>query len=349
MTQTIRIGRQTLGPGKPVFVIAEVGSNHNQKLSLAKKLIDVAATAGADAVKFQTFRGKRLYSRFTPTPKHGPFVRYFRGKTVPEAFQQWELPRAFHRPLAAYAKKRGLIFLSTPFDAEAVDFVMKLTVPAFKIASYELTNLPLVRHAAQKGKPMILSTGGADLQRIHDAVNACRSVGNQKIMLLHCIAEYPAPFAHMNLKAVETLKKIFRLPVGLSDHSEGSLAAIAAISLGAVAVEKHITLSRKLQGPDHAFAMEPEPFRRFVRDIRDATAALGSGVKRATSAERADAAGTSIVAVVTIPKGTRITPAMLTVKRPARGIAPRDWHRVIGRRARRTILQDHWLAWEDLA
>lgn len=349
MAQAIRIGTRTVGPGQPVFVIAEVGSNHNRSMRMAKRLIDTAKAAGADAVKFQTFRGDLLYSKFTPAPPRGtPFYKFFKSQTVPAAFRQWELPRAWHRPLAAYARRRGILFMSTPFDLEAVDLLAKVGVPAYKIASYEINNLPLVRYAARKKKPMIIPSGGADLPRIRQAVHTCAAAGNTKLVLLHAISEYPAPYARMNLRAMQTIGKTFGTLVGLSDHSQGSLAAIAAVALGAVVVEKHITLSRKLPGPDHAHAMEPDQFRKFVQDIRNASASLGTGVKAATRAEKADAAGNSIVAEKAIPKGTRITAKMLTAKRPARGIDPKYWKRVVGKTARRNIPADMWIQWRDL-
>lgn len=349
MVRTLRIARQTLGPGRPVFVIAEVGSNHNRSLATAKRLIDVAARAGADAVKFQTFRGNNLYSKFTPAPPPGtPFYEFFRGKTVPAAFRQWELPFAWHRLLAAYAKQRGLVFLSTPFDLGAVALLAELRVPAYKIASYEINNLPLVRAVAQQGRPVILSTAGADLGRVRTAVRTCRAAGNRQLVILHCVAEYPAPVAHMNLQAIGTLREEFGTPVGLSDHSRGSLAAIGAVALGAIVFEKHITLSHKLPGPDQSHATEPAAFRRYVSDIRDACASLGTGVKRATAAEKADAAGNSLVAAVPIPRGVRITRRMLTVKRPSRGIDPSYEKRVVGKVARRDIPQDMWIRWSDL-
>lgn len=345
----LKIGPREIGDVKPVFVIAEVGSNHNRHLKTAKQLIDVAVRAGADAVKFQTFRGDYLYSRFTPSPPLGtPFYKFFRNKTVPEAFRQWELPWKWHSILAAYARKKGIIFMSTPFDLEAADLLYSLKVPAFKIASYELNNIPLIRHVAQFHKPMILSTGGADLGRIRDALDICKRANNQQVVLLHCISEYPAPYEHMNVKAIETLRRVFRVPVGLSDHSEGNLAAIMAVSMGAVAVEKHITLSRRLPGPDHAFAMEPKAFYQFVRDIHNTTRALGTGKKQPTAVEKADAAGGSIVARMKIPVGAIISESMLTVKRPARGLSPRLWDRVLGKIARRDILEDMWLSVKDI-
>lgn len=349
MTRTLRIGRRTVGEGSPPFIVAEAGSNHNRSMRLAKQLIDVAADAGTDAVKFQTFRGDNLYSKFTPAPPPGtPFHEFFRGKTVPVAFRQWELPFAWHEPLAAYAKKRGLIFLSTPFDLGAVELLAKLRVPAYKIASYEANNLPLIRAVAKQRKPIILSTGGSDLARVRTAVRTCYGAGNRQLVILHCISEYPTPVDRMNLRAIETLRRRFRTPVGLSDHSWGSLAAIGAVAFGAVVFEKHITLSRKLPGPDQAHATEPAAFRQYVRDIRDAYASLGTGVKQATAAEEADAAGNSLVAVVPIRRGARITRRMLTVKRPSRGIDPSLEARVIGKIARHDIPQDMWIRWADL-
>lgn len=349
MARAMRIGRHPIGAGHPPFVIAEAGSNHNRSMRMAKQLIDVAADAGADAVKFQTFRGDNLYSKFTPAPPPGtPFYEFFRGKTVPVAFRQWELPFAWHAPLARYAKRRGLIFLSTPFDPGAVELLSGLRVPAYKVASYEVNNLPLIRAVAAQRKPVILSTGGSDVARVRTAVQTCHAAGNRQLILLHCVSEYPVPIERMNIRAVQTLRQTFGTLVGLSDQSRGSLAAVGAVALGAVLFEKHITLSHKLPGPDHGHATEPAAFRRYVRDVRDAYASQGTGVKRATAAEKADAAGNSLVAAIAIPRGARITRRMLTVKRPARGIDPSLQRRVVGKIARRDIPQDMWIRWADV-
>lgn len=349
MARAIRIGKRLVGPGQPVFVIAEVGSNHNRSLRLAKQLIDAAKQAGTDAVKFQTFRGDQLYSKYTPVPpKTSSLYKYFKGKTVPQAFKQWELPFSWHKSLAAYAKRRGIIFLSTPFDLGAVKLLARLKVPAYKIASYEANNLPLVRAIARQRKPVLLSTGGSDIARVRAAVDVIRRTGNRQLIVLHTVSEYPAPVERVNVRAMVTLQKTFSTLVGLSDHSEGNLAAVMAVSLGACVIEKHITLSKKLKGPDHAHATEPVAFKKYVQDIRNAELALGTGIKQPTKAELADAAGNSIVAAVNVNKGTRITSRMLTVKRPSRGIEPKDWSRVVGKIARRNIPADKWLTWADV-
>src|SRR6266540_3271050 len=250
------IGDHAVGVGSPVYVIAEAGANHNRDLGIAKQLIDVASEAAADAVKFQTYKGSDLYSSKTPR------FEYLKDDRPPnEILDELALPREWQPELAEYARSRGIAFFSAPFDDDAVDGLAALGVPAMKIASYELIDLPLIRRAAAVGVPMILSTGMATYGEIEDALDAVAESGNREVALLRCASVYPAPARIMNLRAMSTMRSAFGVPVGLSDHSEGVAVPTAAAALGAELIEKHFTLNRELPGPDHPFALEPEELR----------------------------------------------------------------------------------------
>ena len=273
---TLRIGGRAVGDGEPCFVIAEAGANHNRDLALARELIAVAAEAGADAVKFQTYSAETLYSKKTP---RFSYLERLSDQSTWDLVKAIELPREWQAELAAEATKRGLQFMSTPFDHRAVDELAALRVPAYKIASFEIVDLPLIEKAARVGRPMIISTGLADYEDIADAVAACRRAGNDQIALLQCASLYPAPPARINLRAMATRRQAFGAVVGLSDHTLGIHVAVASVAAGAAIVEKHYTMSRTLRGPDHPFAIEPNELADMVRQIRDVEAALGDGRK----------------------------------------------------------------------
>lgn len=335
-----------MGPNEPCFIIAEAGSNHNRDQETAKRLIDVAAEAGADAVKFQAYSAETLYAKKTP-----PFAEWARrtNQTPWEMMKAAELPREWLAELSACAAARGLVFLCTPFDHAAVDQLEAIGIPAFKIASFELVDLELIRHAARTGKPLILSTGMATHREIEESIEACRAVGNERIILLHCVSLYPTPPHLANLRAINTLACAFQVPVGFSDHTLGTWMATPARALGACVIEKHYTLSRTLQGPDHHFALEPDELRVMVQAVRAVEQALGTGIKAGPTPEEADMyrwARRSLVAARRIAKGARITREMVTVKRPGYGIAPKDVERIVGRRAAVDIEADEVMTWE---
>ncbi|MFH1202761.1 MAG: N-acetylneuraminate synthase [Candidatus Omnitrophota bacterium] len=344
----IKIGNKLIGQGRPVFVIAEVGSNHNGKLKQAKELIDVAKYAGADAVKFQTFSAENLYSAKTPVMSYLRKKRLIKkGETVYDLFKKVELPRDWHGLLFEYCRKKGIIFLSTPFDIEAVDLLEDVGVQAYKIASFEITHLPLLEHTAGKKKPIILSTGMADLKDIETALKTIYKQANHDVILLHCAINYPPEYADLNLRAIQTMRRKFNLPVGFSDHTLGITADIAAVSLGACVIEKHFTLNRKLPGLDHPFALEPEELKAMVVAIRDTEASLGSRVKSHTKAEEElyRLARRSLVAACDIRRGEIITNSMIAVKRPGYGIHPKMANEVIGRVTKTNIEKDDILTW----
>jgi len=337
-----KIANKVIGEGEPCFIIAEAGSNHNGSLEQAKKLIDVAAEAKADAVKFQIYKAESLYSKYTPE------FSYLKGKNTYELIRSIETPREWIKELASYCETKNIIFLATPFDFEAVDLLDKY-VPAFKIASFEITDLELIKYAAEKGKQMIISTGMANLSEIEDAINIIKSVGNEDIILLHCNSLYPTPVEVVNLKAIETMGTAFKVPIGFSDHTLGIHIPIAAVAMGACMIEKHFTLDRTLPGPDHSFAIEPDELKEMVRCIREVEKARGNGIKEKSELESEEMyikARRSIHAKVDILKGTKITRDMLIIKRPGYGIKPEFIDIVVGREAKGDIKEDEWVIWE---
>ena len=342
------VGTRWVGDGAPCFVIAEAGANHNRDLGMARELIAVAAQAGADAVKFQTYSAETLYSKKTP---RFTYLDGVSDKSTWDLIKSIELPRDWQPLLAEEARKRGIAFMSTPFDHRAVDELDALGVPAFKIASFEIVDLPLVRRAAATGKPMIISTGLADLEDIQDALATCEAVGNRHVALLQCASLYPAPPARVNLRAMATMRQAFGVPTGLSDHTVGIHVPVAAAALGAAVIEKHYTLSRTLQGPDHPFAIEPDELQAMVRQIRDVETAIGNGRKGAPHPDEVEMhqkARRSLIAARAIPRGSRIEPDMVTIKRPGFGIKPKHLSLVIGRVAKVDIEEDAVLTWEML-
>ncbi len=331
----VHIGGREVGPDRPCYVIAEAGANHDRDIDVARRLVDAAAAAGADAVKFQTYSGKTLYSTKTPRFEYLGEL----GAVPPhELLEQLALPRDWQPILAAHSRDLGIEFLSSPFDRQAVDELDALDVAALKIASFELVDLTLVEYAASKGRPLILSTGMATLGEIEDAIDCARAAGAPGICLLQCASLYPAPPKVMNLRAIPTMAAAFGVPVGLSDHTLGTHVAPAAVALGAHLVEKHFTLDRTRRGPDHPFAIEPDELKHMVAHIRDVEAALGDGVKRGPSPEeRVEMYGKarrSVVSACAIPAGTRC-PARDAYRETPRLWHPAQVHRDAGRARRR--------------
>lgn len=345
----LKIGNTLIGEEEPCFIIAEAGVNHNGDAELAKKLIDVAKEAGADAVKFQTFKAAKVV-----TQKAEKAV-YQKGTTEAEESQyemikKLELTEYDFRELADYAKDNDILFLSSPFDKESVDLLDGINVPAFKIASGEITNFPLLRYIAKKGKPIILSTGMSILEEVEEALNVIRIEGVKDVILLQCVSNYPSKMGDVNLRAMETLKQAFKIPVGFSDHTLGITAPIAAVALGACLIEKHFTLDRNLSGPDHKASLEPKELKEMVQAIRDVEKSLGDGIKRPTKKEEEikKVVRRSIVAKVDIPEGVIIMENMLDVKRPGTGIEPTHIKEIIGKRAKSRLKKDELIYWEAI-
>ena len=343
LSTTIQIGERIVGRNTPCYIIAEVGSNHHRDLATAKAMIDVAADAGCDAVKFQTFSADTLYSTKTP------HFSYLGDTDVFALIQANELPRAWQAELFDYAMARSITFLSTPFDTAAVDELDDIGVPAFKIASFELVDLDFLRYIGAKGKPVILSTGMANLGEVEEAITAIQSAGNDQIALLHCNSLYPTPANAVNLRAIQTLTRAFGCPVGFSDHTEGTTAAVAAVALGASVIEKHITLSRAFSGPDEGpFTLAPDELKALVQQIRFTERAMGTGIKQRSPLEEEMAlrGRRSVVAATDIPSGAVIDRTMLVVKRPGYGMAPKWMDVVVGRTARVRIAADEPVTWD---
>jgi len=337
---SVNIGHRIVGSGSRCLVIAEAGSNHNGDLDQAKALVRIAGEAGADAVKFQTFRAEKLYARNAGNSDYLQLDR-----SIFDVIAAMEMPYEWLPVLAEEARRQGLLFLSTPFDEQSVD-ELDPYVPAFKIASYEMTHIPLVRYIAKKGKPVIISTGTATLDEVRETVGAVRATGNEQIVLLQCTASYPAPIDALNLRAMATMQRELRVPVGLSDHSRDPLIGpIAAVALGASVIEKHFTFSNDLPGPDHRFAIEPGELRAMVTAIRDCESSLGSGEKKTADVEQElrEFARRTIFTSKAIAHGERFTDANVAVLRAGKaghGLPPSALDGLIGKRARRDLPAD---------
>lgn len=342
----ISIGQKLVGKGQPCFIIAEAGVNHNGDMVLARKLIDAANEAGVDCVKFQTFSTEKLVTRTAPKPEYQK-----RGTPVAESqykmLKSLELSYDHQRELKHYADSKGILFMSTPYDEESADFLVEIGVPAIKISSADLTNLPLLSHCGAKGVPIILSTGMSTLAEVEEAVAAIVDNGSPPLALLHCNFNYPANYEDVNLRAMTTLSLAFQLPVGYSDHTASYEVCLAAVALGAVIIEKHFTLDRNLPGPDHRASIEPKEMAGLVEGVRVVEKALGSPVKKPSGAEIANRSISrrSIVAVVNIRHGETIMRSMLCAKRPGSGLEPRYISSLVGRKARRNISKDEFLDW----
>jgi len=326
-----------------VFIIAEAGVNHNGSLELAKKLIDVATVAEADAVKFQTFKANKLVSK---TAKKAEYQKQTTdsSESQHEMIKKLELDEAAHHELIAYCKAKNILFLSTPFDHESIELLDNLGMGTFKIGSGEITNLPYLRKIGNLHKKVILSTGMADLGEIEDALDVLISAGTPKenITVLHATTEYPCPMEDVNLKSMQTIGTAFGVKVGYSDHTKGIEIPIAAAAMGASVIEKHFTLDRNMEGPDHKASLEPDELKAMVTAIRNIEKALGDGIKRASPSEIKNiaVARKSIVAARSINAGEIFTADNLAIKRPGNGINPMRWDEILGKEASRDYAED---------
>lgn len=330
-------------PRERTFIIAEAGVNHNGRIDLAKRMIDAAVQANADAIKFQTFAPEKIVSKQAPKAE-------YQKKTTDRKESQLEMLKKLaldvdaHRELVGYCKKRGIIFLSTPFDLESIDLLNNLGLEIFKIPSGEITNLPYLRKIGSLKKKIIMSTGMADMKEIGKAMQILIEAGASKrnITLLHCNTEYPTPFKDVNLLAMITMQNTLGVRVGYSDHTLGIEMPVAAVALGAKLIEKHFTLDREMEGPDHKASLEPQELEAMVTAIRNVEIALGNGTKKPSSSEVKNRAiaRKSIVASREIKKGDVFTEKNITSKRPGTGISPMKWYDVIGRKAKRNFKAD---------
>jgi N-acetylneuraminate synthase len=353
-----------------ICIVAEAGVNHNGSPDMALRLVDSATEAGADAVKFQTFRADRISGRDAPKARY-QLATTGASETQFEMLKRLELDEAAHRVLLERCRLRGIEFLSTPFDLESVSFLaVTLGIRRLKISSGDLTNAPLLLKAARTGKPVLLSTGMGTLEDIEEALGVLsfgyaapegapsgaafrdayragsgKAALRERVTLLHCTTEYPAPFEEANLLAMDAMRSAFGLPVGLSDHTEGWVVPVAAAARGAVVIEKHFTLDRTLPGPDHKASLEPAAFREMVRAIRTAESSLGSGEKVPSPSERRNIAVVrkSLVAVRAIRKGERFTEENVGIKRPGGGLPPLRYWELLGKTAKRDFAPDEYL------
>ena len=326
-----------------VLVIAEAGVNHGGDVAVALELVTAAAAAGADVVKFQSFVTERSITRTAPKAAYQEATTGT-GESQFEMVRRLELSPEAHADIAAACERAGIEFLSTAFDAESFDMLVELGIKRVKVASGELTNLPLLRHVAACGLPMLLSTGMATLDEVGAAIEVVEAAGTprDRVTLLHCTTEYPAPIDEVNLRAIETLRSAFGLDVGYSDHTTGVDIAIAAAALGATVIEKHVTLDRSLPGPDHRASLEAGELAEMVAAIRRVEGALGDGIKRPSPRELANRAiaRKSIVAARPIAAGERFSADNLATKRPGTGLSPMAWDELIGRTASRAYAAD---------
>ena len=325
------------------LIIAEAGVNHNGDLSMARRLVDAAAEAGADLVKFQTFRADRLVTTSAKKASY-QMATTAANESQHEMIRRLELTEAMHDDLIMHCRQCRIEFFSTAFDVENLDYLMGLGMSRIKVPSGEITNLPYLRRVGSFGKPVILSTGMSTLGEIESALNALEQCGasREKITVLHCNTEYPVPMAEVNLRAMLSIRHAFGVAVGFSDHTEGIEVAVAAVALGATVIEKHLTLDRNLAGPDHRASIEPDELRQLVRSIRNIESAMGDGIKRPNARELGNrpAARKSLVAALPIARGEVFSESNLTTKRPGTGISPMRWDEVVGRKAGRDFAPD---------
>ncbi len=331
------------------LIIAEAGVNHNGSFELAKQLVDKAAEAGADIVKFQTCKAENVISRYADKAE-------YQKKTTGEADTQLDMVRKLmltyeeYGQLKDYCEEKGIRFLSTAFDLPSVDYLHSIGMGLWKIPSGEITNLPLLIKIAQLHEPIIMSTGMSVLEEVGNAVKVLKDNGATDITLLHCTTEYPAPYEDVNLKAMDTMKEAFGLPVGYSDHTKGIEIPIAAVARGACVIEKHFTLDRNMEGPDHKASLEPQELSEMVRTIRNVEQAIGDGIKRVSASElkNQDIARKSIIAAKAIKAGEIFTEENVTTKRPGSGIDPMRWFDLLGKTAKHDYEEDYLIEKDEL-
>lgn len=346
---SIAVGKRVIGPGRSCFIIAEAGSNHGKEIKTALALVDAATDAGCDAVKFQTFSGEDLAANYESSVTQLPKKFRVWGNTLQELYKNCSMPDEFHEILAEHAKNRGILFLSSPFSENAVDRLAALGVAALKIASFELGHLPLIRYAASTGLPLILSTGMAGLGDIEQALNAAAQGGGKEVALLHCGSNYPMSPAGANLASMETMRRAFGTPVGFSDHTLGVAVPIAAAALGANILEKHFTLDRRSDGPDHLFALEPDELKAMVVQMRTAEMSVGDPRKRCQSeeVENARRGKRSLFYARSMNPGDKVTIEDIKILRPGIGLEPALLELLIDKRVQRLVEVENPVMWED--
>lgn len=343
----ITIAGRAIGPGHPPFIIAEAGVNHNGDPGIAMKMVDAAVQAGADAVKFQTGKAGNVISGFAPKARY-QIETTGKSESQLDMVRKLELPFDVFVDLHSYCKDKGIIFLSTPFDNESVDFLGDLGVSAFKLPSGEITNFPLLERAAGKGKPLILSSGMSTMTEVEEALETISASGCDEVVLLHCVSNYPTDPADVNLKAMRTMEEAFKVPVGYSDHTMGIDIPLAAAALGACVLEKHFTLDRDQPGPDHQASLEPRELEDLVRRVKIVDSALGDGIKKPVSSELEvmEVIRKSLVAAKTMKVGKIIEISDIAIKRPGTGIPPKLLGSVVGLELKTDVEYDEVLTWD---
>lgn len=335
-----KIGKREIGGNNPVFIIAELSANHSQKFDIAVKSIKAMKKAGADAVKLQTYTADTLTIDSNKSYFKIKQDTIWDGKTLYKLYQEAYTPWGWQPKLKKIAEDLGLIFFSSPFDNSSVDFLEKMKVPAYKVASFEITDVNLIEYMAKKGKPMIISTGIAKEEDIKDAITACKKAKNNQIALLKCTSSYPAPYEEMNLKTIPDMAKKFGVMVGISDHSMGQEVPIAATALGAKIIEKHFILNRKIGGPDSTFSMEPAEFKNMVENIRNTEMALGKITYELSSkAQKSREHARSLFIIKDIKKGEKFTEQNIRSIRPGYGLAPKYLKKFIGKKSSCDIIK----------
>lgn len=324
-----------------IFIIAEAGVNHNGSIEIAKKLVDAAVAAGADAVKFQTFKAEKLVCKNAQKAEY-QMETTDKAESQFDMLKKLELTVDMHKQLISYCNQKGIMFLSTPFDIDSLEFLVQCGVDIIKIPSGEITNYPYLRAVGRTGKKVIISSGMSTLDEVRDAVKVLKDNGSKEIIVLHCNTEYPTPYADVNLKAMLTLRDELKIDVGYSDHTKGIEVPIAAAALGAMVIEKHFTLDKEMEGPDHRASLEPNELQEMVKAIRNIEIALGNGKKSPSESEKKNVGivRKSIVARCNIIKGEKFTENNLTTKRPGTGISPMAWNDIIGKKAERDFKED---------
>jgi pseudaminic acid synthase len=347
MASTVKLGERTIGTGRAAYFIAELSANHHQEFDRAARIVHAAKAASADAIKLQTYTPDTITLRSDRECFRIKGGTLWDGRTLHDLYGEASTPWEWHPRLQQIAAEAGLDFLSSPFDASAVDFLEKLDVPAYKIASPEIVDLPLIEKVARTGKPLIMSTGMATREEIQEALQTARAAGAKEIALLKCTSAYPSPPEEMNLRAIPELAKIFDVPVGLSDHSAGIAVPVAAVALGACIIEKHLTLSRSDKGPDSAFSLEPEEFKAMVDAVRIAERALGRAEIGPVAKEEASRVfRRSLFVVEDMKSGEAFTGSNIRSIRPADGLHTRHLQEVLGKRCARDLKRGTPLSWE---
>ena len=345
-----KVGDKKIGEDNPIFLIAEAGVNHNGSLSIARSLVDVAADSGVDAIKFQTYKTEKLILQSTEKASYQQ-SKVNKEESFYEMLKKYELEEGNFKILKEYCDEKGLIFLSTPFDTSSVELLEDLNVPAYKIGSGDMNNFPLIKLICSKGKPILLSTGMATLEEVKDSVDLIKNNSVEEVVIFQCTTSYPTKLEDVNLNVIDLYKKEFPNEIiGFSDHSQGITASIGAAAKGAKVIEKHFTLDKEMEGPDHKASLDPTELRKWVNEIRNLEKALGFNkkIRIKSELELSKIARKSIVSIKDLKKGEILSEDNIGIKRPGTGISPKEFEKILGRSINKDILKDSVIFWEDV-